>query len=287
MKKYTLNTEKFKTYTPESCYYAGLIAADGWIVKNRGLFGIQLIEKDSYIIENLKKFLESSHPIIRKKYQKGKNFGKELRINSVSLVKDLENNFNIVARKSKILKFPTKIPKNLIDYFIIGYIDGDGHIGNHQFLSNVNKQNYLQISIAGTKEFLSVIKERFEEILNRKLPNILLHNGTYYFTISHFRARTIFKHYYLIDIQKMNRKWSEDFYDICKNFTRNKRPNINFGNPVIQMDLEGNEIKEYRSASKAAKTLGLKYKDGILLCCKNKLKTSMGFKWKYKTKNND
>jgi len=51
--------------------------------------------------------------------------------------------------------------------------------------------------------------------------------------------------------------------------------------PTIQYDLEGNFIKEYPSAMKAAKIIGIHY-EGIYKVCRGKQKTAGGFKWGYK-----
>lgn len=49
---------------------------------------------------------------------------------------------------------------------------------------------------------------------------------------------------------------------------------------VIQMDLDGNYIAEYRSIIEAVMILGVSR--NISACCSGKLKQSGGFKWKYK-----
>lgn len=49
---------------------------------------------------------------------------------------------------------------------------------------------------------------------------------------------------------------------------------------VIQMDLEGNEIKLWNSMEEAAKYIGI-CRSGISECCSGKHKTAGGFKWKY------
>ncbi len=53
--------------------------------------------------------------------------------------------------------------------------------------------------------------------------------------------------------------------------------------PIIQCDMEGNEIKEWFGASEAANELGL-YQSHITACCKKLYgrKSIGGFKWKYK-----
>lgn len=50
---------------------------------------------------------------------------------------------------------------------------------------------------------------------------------------------------------------------------------------VLQLDLNGNFIKEYKSTYSAAKELQ-KDVSGIIKCCTNKRVTAYGYKWKYK-----
>lgn len=53
--------------------------------------------------------------------------------------------------------------------------------------------------------------------------------------------------------------------------------------PIIQMDLDGNLIKEWDGIVTAAKALGL-HKSLIGHCCAGKRKSTGGFKWCYKNK---
>lgn len=55
---------------------------------------------------------------------------------------------------------------------------------------------------------------------------------------------------------------------------------------VLQYDLEGNFIAEYKSISEANRSTSTSA-GNICQCCKSKLKTAGGYKWKYKEKEND
>ena len=63
--------------------------------------------------------------------------------------------------------------------------------------------------------------------------------------------------------------------------TRNERIKIKLSKPVLQFDLNGKFIKEWLSASEAARQLGL-LQDKINLCCNGKRNTTGGYIWKYK-----
>jgi len=59
---------------------------------------------------------------------------------------------------------------------------------------------------------------------------------------------------------------------------------IHFGNyerAVIQMDLNGGLIKEFKSIKEAAESTNT-HNGKIVQVCKGQRKTSNGFKWKYK-----
>ena len=53
--------------------------------------------------------------------------------------------------------------------------------------------------------------------------------------------------------------------------------------PIIQLDLQGNFIKEWPSAKVAGNELGI-FDSNINRCCNNRQKTCKKFKWKYKWK---
>ena len=60
-----------------------------------------------------------------------------------------------------------------------------------------------------------------------------------------------------------------------------KTTNGKLSRPVLQYDLEGNFIKEFPSTQEVQRELKI-YQTSISACCRGKLKTAYGFKWKYK-----
>lgn len=57
--------------------------------------------------------------------------------------------------------------------------------------------------------------------------------------------------------------------------------------PVLQFDMNGNFIKEFDCAANAAKSLEYNNGGNITNCCKGRCKSSLGYKWEYKNKEND
>jgi hypothetical protein len=116
----------FDSYTPESCYWAGFIAADGNVFVKNGTYriAIQLSARD---IKHLKKF---RHFIgVNKKIYLIKQKACSISLFSKHATHMLINNFNVVPKKSLILEPPKNIPNSMINHYIRGYFDGDGHIG--------------------------------------------------------------------------------------------------------------------------------------------------------------
>lgn len=152
-RKYSLNKEFFSEYTPESCYVAGFIAADGCVCK--GLLTISLSIVDEEFLVSLKDLLSSTAPV-RQKDNNG-NPCVRLDVHSVELVGDLKEYFDIRENKSLTFIPPlNKIPLNMRKYFMLGMFDGDGTITG----SFIN-QNYFNPSygITGTQETCVAFKD--------------------------------------------------------------------------------------------------------------------------------
>jgi len=65
-----------------------------------------------------------------------------------------------------------------------------------------------------------------------------------------------------------------------REFLKNRKNTWHF-TPVLQYDLKGNFIKEWKSQTEATKFLN-KTGDGIGACCRGKQKSAYGFIWKFK-----
>lgn len=62
--------------------------------------------------------------------------------------------------------------------------------------------------------------------------------------------------------------------------TRNKRISQNSGRMIVQYDLNGNEVKRWKSIADAARYYGVE-RTTICGCCANRQHTSCGYIWKY------
>lgn len=112
---HSYNEEIWGTFTPESCYWAGFIAADGCISKEKRCnllyyFGLNLQESDSHHIEKFIKFCDFSGSTYLRKNTSRYNPNTYCSGVKISVgpkwVSDLKNNLNITERKTFTLQPP-------------------------------------------------------------------------------------------------------------------------------------------------------------------------------------
>lgn len=214
-RKYSFDIDFWKMPNLINCYFAGFIAADGYI-NNKSLI-LSLSTKDLIVLEELKRACNFTGSI--RSYQR-KNYNKDtlkqvstLTINSIHYWKDdLKNNFNIVTKKSLILEPPNINDELLIFLYIIGFIDGDGWI----FLKNDNRP-ILGVT-SGSKVFLSWIKNILDKYfsINDFVSKSTISQGTkkgikkncFYFTFSGIKAAQMIDFFRQFPVFKLNRKWN-------------------------------------------------------------------------------
>ena len=138
----------------EKSYFLGLIYADGCNYKNRGVFEIDLQERDEHILLSLKNAIGYEGPLYHYDDSKRKASYQTmscLQISDNHICESLEKH-GVVERKSLVLKFPEFLNDELIPHFIRGYVDGDGCI-------YYSKNNGIYCSLIGTKDFCFHIKD--------------------------------------------------------------------------------------------------------------------------------
>lgn len=190
-----VNNNFFEKINIDNSYWAGLLAADGNIGRDKNYFHLLLSNKDFNILEGLSSALEYEGNI--KKYSKCSY----LRIYNKDLVKGLESNFNITPQKTFEIKPPKHLNKKEAYAFVVGYIDGDSYIGI------IN--GYLRLQIAGTFDMLVWIRKMFQEILGEDISNKYIYKSgkIYTLNLSGKRALKVLKILSESYRSKMNRKW--------------------------------------------------------------------------------
>jgi len=176
---YTLNENFFNQVTSEVFYIAGFIAADGCIYKQPNatkpsVLSISLSTKDKNHLEKMKILMEYNGPIhdsiTNKIYKKS-----SLQIGSKRICESLKM-FGIEERKSQNYQMPEWLLNHpLVNYFLLGYFDGDGSIYK-------NKHLYGCISICGSFEFLNQLNYILykNKIVNKEHKKLSKKNNIYY-----------------------------------------------------------------------------------------------------------
>lgn len=155
--------------TEEKAYWLGFLYADGYVRSNRNEIGLGLKESDLEHVEKFRNFIGKPNKIQRiVRNVKGKEYieyryciaNKQLKLDLCSA--------GCVPRKSLILEFPNErvVSPELINHFIRGYFDGDGSISLSHCRDENNNWKVLQIQLAGTYNFLSELKKRYDFLSN-------------------------------------------------------------------------------------------------------------------------
>jgi hypothetical protein len=131
----------------EICYFLGLIWADGYLSKKTNSLGLECVADD---MEHFKKVLDKIGKWCYYDRNRDRN-GVECKsltnahITDPQLHKFLEENDYLEKSQKSPDKIISKIPNDLIKYFLLGMIDGDGCFYFKKSLSS-------QFTISGTKE---------------------------------------------------------------------------------------------------------------------------------------
>lgn len=129
----TYNKSFFKEINSNSCYWAGFIAADGYLNNKNNKIRIKLALKDLIQLKEFSLAINFSGAI--REYVRDTNVGKSYPTcyldlcGAKEMIEDLKNNFNISSPKSLTLKSPyyLKFSQHKLA-FLKGLIDGDGSI---------------------------------------------------------------------------------------------------------------------------------------------------------------
>lgn len=219
-KKYSHNETFFSVPDVINSYWAGMIAADGWVKENY-LF-LALKSDDGFHVENLANDL-SYTGIVKQRISKGYKTSIVEICSADQLVKDLEENFSITSQKSLTLKPPTLQNLDHKLAFIKGYWDGDGCI-------RIDEKDRLEVSCCGTLDVLTWIQEIFDDLVPphgkyhatarlRKSGPKLGKNHADYKTSGH-RAEAIFKKLHGLKTPELDRKWSVIENYKCRDYAR-------------------------------------------------------------------
>ena len=252
-RNHIVNDEFFSTITDINSYYAGFIAADGNINKDRPNLTIALSSKDRYFLETFLKTIKSDYGV--HDYDSHGFPASSIIITSNKICEDLNKIFNITPNKS-LTYVPPILDLPYLDCFIMGLIDGDGSIG---FQARKKCNDSLYISIAGTFDTCNLVKTRFEEILGKETSNLFQKDSNknfYSYRVSDRNARNIFIFYYekYNYLPVLNRKWTKEYYNYCINWKKSQVPSRQKG--VNIFNLNGIFIKSCKTLKEAENFTG-------------------------------
>lgn len=173
-RKYQVNENYFESIdSDEKAYWLGFLSADGYIYEKRGYVVLEL-QKDDYLhIEKFKKAISATYPIKEIVHKLDKDYiHYRITITSKKMIDDLAK-YNVVQNKSLTFSPPENIDKKYMNYWIAGYMDGDGCVRQ--------AKTRMKIDFTGTYETLSFIKDYFHS--DNKISLEHRCKNTYKFTL--------------------------------------------------------------------------------------------------------
>jgi hypothetical protein len=209
-KRISINSSFFTKPTILNSYWAGFIAADGYINPKGDVISIQLSRKDE---DHLIRFTTDIQYEGQVKRIERKPDSRTGNISSMSyiqlcgarqLIKDLDQKFNVKYGKQYGIILP-KLPKRKLLAYIKGYIDGDGSIMIRK------RGNCIQprLTIIGHFEILESIRKIFLNIVQDNLPIVHKDGNLFKIDIAGKKATIIFAKLSSISTPELPRKWNK------------------------------------------------------------------------------
>jgi len=164
-KIYSINEKYFdEIITPQQAYWLGFIVGDGSVEKRRLI--INLSVRDKLILENFNYNLNSNYNIF--------HYGNYVNLTITSKhLTDALRVHNIIEGKTKNYLFNNKIPKHLINNFILGFSDADGCF-------SIDKKRGLRFSLIGVEKFMEDIQNILIDNCNVNKNKLQKHQITPY-----------------------------------------------------------------------------------------------------------
>lgn len=180
-----------------NCYWAGFLAADGYVCEPNNSISFSLKHSDK------NQLIKFSNDINFTGKVKDYNTMSRVFVTSNDWVINLKENFNIIQAKTFKLKPPNIYNEELCLSYITGYIDGDGRIGKYQ--------KYKQIEILGTESILNWIVYWFDKISpvgKSTVRRRSIESNIFRYITTGFRAECIISKLKNIDLPRLDRKWN-------------------------------------------------------------------------------
>jgi hypothetical protein len=229
--KYKVNKDFWKEFNPINCYYAGIVAADGYIglYSNRkqkfpysGSIKLEIHRDDFSTLEDLKKRSNYTGPIT---FPKNRNTCL-LKVHCEEWNRDLIEKFNIVPLKTYRIMPPKDISDQLFFCWLIGYIDGDGCL----YLKK-NKEDFTIKILSCSEKIIQYIYkyiiDRFPQKLTLKAlctPFKRKNSNCWELRFTGLKAVCLFSYLKQFNVPKLKRKWEKDGLIELENKFKTKYP---------------------------------------------------------------
>ncbi len=220
---YDYDKKFWNNYNPITMYWAGFIAADGYIYEKTNTLKIEVQVKDRVILETFA--LDTKHTgkifdIIRPDKN---SYTVKTSITSPIWIKALREKFGLFQGKTKYIEPPRINNFNLLTKWLQGYTDGDGCI-------YINSKNNLYIKyVSSSKILIEWIKNYFEDFGFKVIakPSKIKDYNTYYeFSIGGVKAAQFVLLINSLSGFKLERKWKNPQILSVINSYKRKYPDI-------------------------------------------------------------
>jgi hypothetical protein len=159
--RYDINYRFFESWTPESAYIFGFIAADGYLKVDNGYrndtsLQFEIAEYDADILYKIKDALEYEGPVTH-----SSRGTVRLSIFNRKICKDLADKGIPIQDKTENMFWPETLPQELESHFVRGLFDGDGSI--------YQKQNSICVQFLGNESVLNSLKNSLPILSKRRV----------------------------------------------------------------------------------------------------------------------
>jgi hypothetical protein len=162
---HSLDDHAFDEITPNSAYWAGLLAADGCLSSRRKEFSIELKAADELHLGQFLSFLKYDNCLSYRcvKNVCSRNIYAGLRVSSVRIYDKLQENFGLTPSKTLSLLPPNIKDESCKKAYLLGYLDGDGYVKRTKGV-----RRDLQIGIcSASPQFIRWIVAEIEKIVGK------------------------------------------------------------------------------------------------------------------------
>lgn len=146
-RRYPINNDLFKTWTPESAWMYGWWLGDGYYLTNRYGIGFTIQTDDEEVLHKFRNILDSNKPIAyRHRYRKG------------TLCHSANIYFSSIKLASSIEQLDwLDIPSLYLSDFIRGFFEAEGYVGWHKY-NYGGKDGHIESKFSNTdKDVLDYI----------------------------------------------------------------------------------------------------------------------------------